>query len=118
MFNYEGRLLCTPKFQGLRPEFLNSQTVSLSSNHIAIVDRASPFSIHVFDLTTGRPTGVVIQCHCMFLIIQQLQHKTEISEVLLSQKKEGSEHCIAIIDKNGDMFISPIASQVKCIIAF
>ena len=39
IYNYEGRLLSNPKFGGLRTEFLNSQTVSLSNDFLAILDR-------------------------------------------------------------------------------
>lgn len=45
VYNYDGRLLCTPKFKGLRNEFLNSNIVSLSSDYVAIVDRTDPKSI-------------------------------------------------------------------------
>ena len=40
VYSYEGRLICTPKFPGMRTDILNKQTVSLSDDTIAIRDKA------------------------------------------------------------------------------
>lgn len=39
MYSYEGRLVSTPKFQGMRTDILNAQTVSLSNDTIAVRDK-------------------------------------------------------------------------------
>ncbi len=39
MYSYDGRLLSTPKFAGLRAETLSAQTVALGPDCVAIVDR-------------------------------------------------------------------------------
>ncbi len=38
MYSYEGRLVSYPKFPGLRMDILNSQSISLSNDTIAIRD--------------------------------------------------------------------------------
>lgn len=39
-FSYEGRLISSPKFPGMRADILNSQVVSLSNDTIAIRDKS------------------------------------------------------------------------------
>ena len=40
VYTYEGRMVCTPRFQGMRTDILNLQTISLSADTIAIRDKA------------------------------------------------------------------------------
>lgn len=40
VYSYEGRLVCAPKFPGMRTDILNAQTVSLSNDTIAVRDKA------------------------------------------------------------------------------
>ena len=39
VYSYEGRLTCTPRFTGMRCDILNYQTVSLSTDTVAIRDK-------------------------------------------------------------------------------
>ena len=39
VYTYDGRLACAPRYQGLRADILNSQTVSLSNDTVAIRDK-------------------------------------------------------------------------------
>ena len=57
IYSYEGRVLSQPKFQGLRPESLSADCVSLSSDVIAILDQTDMKTVRVFDVLTGRPSG-------------------------------------------------------------
>ena len=41
--------------QGMRPETLNSMTVSLSGDTIAIRDQNDERNVHLFDASSGRP---------------------------------------------------------------
>ena len=36
VYSYEGRLLCSPKWPGMRPDALSRQTVSVSSDCVAV----------------------------------------------------------------------------------
>ena len=80
VYTYEGRLDCTPKFTGMRTDLLNTLTVSLSDDTIAVRDRndekreasankcalvlmlalTSWFSlsvVHLFETATGKALG-------------------------------------------------------------
>ncbi len=50
IYNYEGKLVSTPKFQGLRVEFLNRRHLSISSDVLAMIDPANPKIVRVFDI--------------------------------------------------------------------
>lgn len=38
VYSYDGKIVCQPKYPGLRGEFITTQTISLSSDTIAIKD--------------------------------------------------------------------------------
>ena len=40
VYTYDGRLACAPRYPGLRADILNSQTISLSNDTVAIRDKA------------------------------------------------------------------------------
>lgn len=40
VFSYEGRLISSPKFPGMRVDILNAQGVSLSNDIVAIRDKS------------------------------------------------------------------------------
>ncbi|XP_069004319.1 intraflagellar transport protein 80 homolog isoform X2 [Embiotoca jacksoni] len=54
-FSYEGRLISSPKFPGMRADILNAQGVSLSNDTIAIRDKSDEKVILLFDALTGKP---------------------------------------------------------------
>ena len=53
LYSYEGRLICSPRWSGMRPEVLNAQTVSLSNDTIAIRDQSDEKNVHLFDAQSG-----------------------------------------------------------------
>ena len=57
LYSYEGKMISNPKFQGLRPELLNKENVSLSPDTLAIVDRTDQKTIRFFDTNTGKALG-------------------------------------------------------------
>ena len=40
IYSYEGRQVSNPKFQGLRTEFLNHESISVSNDTLAVIDRS------------------------------------------------------------------------------
>lgn len=48
MYTYDGRLACSPKYPGLRADILNSQTVSVSNDTVAIRDKADEKGKHMY----------------------------------------------------------------------
>eukprot|EP00656_Telonema_subtile_P024080 TRINITY_DN258_c0_g1_i1.p1 TRINITY_DN258_c0_g1~~TRINITY_DN258_c0_g1_i1.p1 ORF type:complete len:716 (+),score=148.95 TRINITY_DN258_c0_g1_i1:176-2323(+) len=99
VFSYEGNLLSNPKCMGLRPEFLNQQNLSLSKGCLAIVDRNNSKKVFLFDPKTGQTMG------------EPIQHMLEVTEIALDQHGLGSERKLAVLDRNHDLYLSPIHRQ-------
>ncbi|KAM4771325.1 intraflagellar transport protein 80 homolog [Rhinophrynus dorsalis] len=98
LYSYEGRLISSPKIPGMRTDILNEQTVSLSNDTIAVKDKADEKSIYLFDALSGKPLGDG----------KPLTHKLEIVQIALDQGGPANERKIAFIDKNRDLYISPV----------
>ncbi|XP_010583274.1 PREDICTED: intraflagellar transport protein 80 homolog isoform X3 [Haliaeetus leucocephalus] len=98
LYSYEGRLISSPKFPGMRTDILNAQTVSLSNDTLAVKDKADEKVIYIFEALSGKPLGDG----------KPLSHKTEIVEIALDQKGLTSERKIAFIDKNRDLHITSV----------
>ncbi|KAJ1088022.1 hypothetical protein NDU88_001181 [Pleurodeles waltl] len=98
LYSYEGRLISSPKFPGMRADILNYQTVSLSNDTIAIKDKSDEKLIYVFDALSGKLHGDG----------KPLTHKLEVVEIALDQKGPANERKIAYIDKNRDLYITPV----------
>jgi intraflagellar transport protein 80 len=96
VYNYEGKLVSTPKFQGLRVEFLNARHISLSADVLALIDPIDPKVIRVFDIVSGKASTVTIN------------HTTEILEMELNQIEMSSERKMCFIDNNRDMFLTMV----------
>ena len=54
VFTYEGRQVCSPKFQGLQLEFLTGGLVALADDAAAIVESAGRSKVRLFDVPRGR----------------------------------------------------------------
>ncbi|XP_074924532.1 intraflagellar transport protein 80 homolog [Chelonoidis abingdonii] len=98
LYSYEGRLISSPKFSGMRTDVLNAQTVSLSNDILAIKDKADEKVIYLFEALSGKPLGDG----------KPLTHKTEITEIALDQKGLTNERKIVFIDKNRDLYITSV----------
>ncbi|KAG8001959.1 Intraflagellar transport protein 80-like protein [Nibea albiflora] len=96
-FSYEGRLISSPKFPGMRADILNAQGVSLSNDTIAIRDKSDEKVILLFDALTGKALGDG----------KPLTHKLEVVEIALDQCGPSTERKIALIDKNRDLYLTP-----------
>ncbi|XP_051873931.1 intraflagellar transport protein 80 homolog isoform X2 [Pristis pectinata] len=98
LYSYEGRLISSPKFPGMRTDILSSQTVSLSNDTIAVRDKTDEKVIYLIDALSGKPLGDG----------KPLVHKIEVMEVALDQSGSPNERKIAIIDKNRDLYITSV----------
>ncbi|PWA20251.1 hypothetical protein CCH79_00003920 [Gambusia affinis] len=97
-FSYEGRLMSSPKFLGMRADVLNAQVVSLSNDTIAIRDKSDEKVILFFDAMTGKPLSDG----------KPLTHKLEVLEIALDQCGPSTERKIALIDKNRDLYLTSV----------
>jgi intraflagellar transport protein 80 len=94
VISYEGRVLSTIKFSGLRTEYLNHGTLSICRDAVALVDPSSAKTVRVFDVYTGRPLG------------NPITHKLDIVRISLNQQGSGADRQIAILDKNKDLYLT------------
>lgn len=101
VYTYEGRQVSNPRFGGLRPEFLNKHTVSISPDCVAVLDRSDSKTVRCFDVQTGKS------------LAGSVTHKTEIVHIALNQSSAASisERRLAFIDRNRDLYITPIVPQ-------
>lgn len=72
VYNYDGKLISSPKYQGLRIEFLNKRHISLSSDVLALIDPMSPKVVRIFDILSGK------------MAAENIEHTTEIHEMKLN----------------------------------
>ncbi|XP_053278513.1 intraflagellar transport protein 80 homolog [Pleuronectes platessa] len=98
VFSYEGRLISSPKFPGMRADILNAQGVSLSNDTIAIRDQSDEKIVFLFDALSGKPLDDG----------KPLTHKLEVVEIALNQCGPSAERKIAFIDKNRDLYLTPV----------
>ncbi|XP_062242738.1 intraflagellar transport protein 80 homolog [Platichthys flesus] len=98
VFSYEGRLISSPKFPGMRADILNAQGVSLSNDTIAIRDQSDEKIVFLFDALSGKPLDDG----------KPLSHKLEVVEIALNQCGPSAERKIAFIDKNRDLYLTPV----------
>ncbi|XP_064639074.1 intraflagellar transport protein 80 homolog isoform X2 [Lineus longissimus] len=98
VYSYEGRLICSPRYQGMRTDILNYQTVSLSNDTVAILDKADEKIVHLFDANTGKTLGDG----------KPIVHKLDVLEIALDQCGPAHERRLAIIDKNRDLYLTSV----------
>lgn len=95
IYSYDGRLLCSPRWPGMRTDVLNNRTVSLSDDTLAIRDKTDEKLVHLFDSTTGKALNDG----------KPWTHKTEIIEVALDKVGTAHERRMAVVDRNRDLFL-------------
>ncbi|XP_067307985.1 intraflagellar transport protein 80 homolog [Pseudorasbora parva] len=98
VYSYEGRLVSSPKSPGLRMDILSTQSISLSSDTIAIRDTTDERVIFLFEAQTGKAIGDG----------KPLIHKTEVVLIALDQCGSSNDRRIALIDKNRDLYLTSV----------
>ncbi|XP_059177555.1 intraflagellar transport protein 80 homolog [Physella acuta] len=98
VFSYDGRLVCSPKYSGMKAEILNHQTVALCNDTVAIRDKTDEKVIYVFDAQTGKTMGDG----------KPITHKVEVMDIGLDQCGVTAERRISLVDKNRDLFITSV----------
>ena len=95
IYSYEGKLISSPKYQGLRIEFLSARHISLASDVLALIDPSNAKIVRIFDITSGKPG-------------QQIEHATDIVEMELNQVEVATERKMVFVDNNRDMFMTKV----------
>jgi intraflagellar transport protein 80 len=96
VISFEGRVLCSPRFQGLRADYLNRDMLSLAPDMVCIVDTVDSKVVHILDPLNGRPLGKVT-------------HTCEVCNICLNQHSAGAaDRLLAFSDRNRDLFIAHV----------
>lgn len=95
ILNFDGRLLSQPKFGAMRPDALSAFSVGYANDLIAIIDAADQKTIRLLEPLTGKQSG-------------SLQHTIEVEHVALSQVGDLGKRRLVLIDKNRDLYITPV----------
>lgn len=96
VITFEGKILCSPKFQGLRAEYLTKDMVALSPDTVVVVDSVDPKRMQIMDATSGRS-------------ITKLTHTVEVNSVCLNQHMLGpQERMLLFTDKNRDLYLASL----------
>lgn len=98
LHSYDGRFLNNFKWIGLRIDFLNQLTLSLSPETLAAIDANDNKVVHFIDLSSGKPINSN----------PSLKHKSEIITIALDSTGSPNERKLAFIDKNCDLYLTLI----------
>jgi intraflagellar transport protein 80 len=101
IYSYEGRAISAPKFQGMRPEVFNAQTVSLSPDCTVLVDHSDPKLVRVFETTTGKEVG------------KPIQHVLDVMSVSVNRWGSSIQRKCVIQDRNRDLYVVPVAQPLQ-----
>ena len=100
IFSHEGRLICTPKQEGLRTEFLDEQSVNISDDTLVVLDKADQgkSSIRFFETSQGKPIG------------EPITHVMDIVSIATNHFGSQPDRRVVFIDRNRDLYITPVLS--------
>ena len=93
VYTYEGRTLCSPRFAGLRTEFLNARVTSLTDDVLAVLDVSDSRTIHCFLTSRNGEAARSVP----------VRHTHEIVDLAVSSHPD--EPLLAFIDKNRDLCV-------------
>ena len=72
----------------MRPELLNDQSVALSPDTLALIDRTNSKAVRFLDTSAGKPVG------------EEINHPLEVTHVCLSQTGSTPDRKLVFIDRN------------------
>jgi len=98
VYTYEGRTLCSPRFAGLRTEFLNARVTSLTDDVLAVLDVSDSRTIHCFLTSRNGEAARSVP----------VRHTHEIVDLAVSSHPD--EPLLAFIDKNRDLCVDLLLS--------
>lgn len=123
LYNYQGRLVASPRWPNMKPETIRQSHISISNDTVAVRDASDEKStvytstnksvavtifsfavVHIVDLTSNRNTADASI---------SVQHNMGILQVALDQSGPSSTRMIAILDKARDLYIVSAYSTHK-----
>jgi len=89
VYDYEGKHISSPKFQGMKVE-------SISSDVIALIDKNNPRLIRLFDVISGKALN------------SNIENSNDIINLQLNQTEMVTERKLCFVDSNRDMFLTMV----------
>ncbi|UPR04303.1 WD40 repeat domain-containing protein [Chloropicon primus] len=110
-----GRVMCQPKFQGMRAELMSTRSLALADDCVAVVDHASSSVVRVFDTQTGKPLAQKLKQGAGGGEQGQVCHHQGgiITEVGLSLVGGLGERKLCFVDSNRDLYLSLLGDQTR-----
>ncbi|CAG9859174.1 unnamed protein product [Phyllotreta striolata] len=105
IYNYQGRLVASPRWPNMRLDHVQASTVALSSDTLVVRDAGDPKLIHIIDLSNNRTSSEPTQ----------FQHNTPIIQLSMDQWGDPASRNLAILDRTRDLFLINIRSPNKTI---
>lgn len=93
IYNYQGRLISSPRWPNIRLDNLRSSHISLSSDALAVRDSEDKKLVHIFRFSTNK----------MSTESNSIHHSMQIVQVSLEQSAEMGH--LVILDKNKDLYL-------------
>uniref|UniRef100_A0A915HIV4 Intraflagellar transport protein 80 homolog n=1 Tax=Romanomermis culicivorax TaxID=13658 RepID=A0A915HIV4_ROMCU len=91
--SYDGKLVCSPKINLSRWDFLSNYTTAISNDFLAICDKMNAKIIHLIEIPSGK-------------LVNKIAHSQDIIQIDMDQFGTANDRILAFIDKNGDLFLS------------
>ncbi|XP_044766624.1 intraflagellar transport protein 80 homolog [Coccinella septempunctata] len=105
LYNYQGRLIATPRWPNMRLETLKNSHISLSSDTLVVRDSVDAKIIYIIDLLSNRSAGGDNT--------QRIEHVMNISQISLDQWGPPANRNMAVLDRAKDLHIVSIKSTTK-----
>lgn len=105
LYNYQGRLIATPRWPNMRLETLKASHISLSSDTLIVRDSGDAKIIYIIDLLSNRSAGGENT--------QKVEHAVNVSQISLDQWGPATSRNMAILDRAKDLYIVPTKSSNK-----
>ena len=67
VYSYDGRLVCTPRHQGMKADTINMQTISISNDTVAIRDKTDEKGLFSYQQNTVRIEWLTIMAFDYFI---------------------------------------------------
>nr|CAD7424961.1 unnamed protein product [Timema monikensis] len=96
LYNYDCKLICSPRWAGMQPETLNLASISISNDTIAVRDQLDNKTVHLFEVGSARS----------LVDLPPLHHWVGVLEVALNQAGSALERQIAVVDRNRDLYLA------------
>ncbi|XP_023311105.1 intraflagellar transport protein 80 homolog [Anoplophora glabripennis] len=103
IYNYQGRLVASPRWPNMRLDYLRGSHLSLSPDTLAVRDTSDMKTVHIIDLSNTRSASEATT----------IQYSMHIIQVALDQWGDSSSRSLAILDKARDLYIVQVKSSNK-----